>query len=389
MFLHLSHDEKFIDSAHAAFEAAASGEHVFVAVDAIGPLKYIKTFEPRRMRLEALLDPAFLACLPAYDAVFLHSLNKPNRLIVDAAPPDTQFVWIGWGYDYYRLICEQSALLLPRTRALMQRVRSESAVGSLAALAKAALLSPGRLRSGLRLRRIGPGGADAYAMLQKIAFFAPVLPTEDALVRERHPDFLPRRADWNYGVHDIIDALTATTAERMHRVVVGNSATPECNHIEAFEALAGFDGEIVVPLSYGNAAYRDAILQAGRDRWGDRFQPLTDYMASDAYARLIAGSTHLVMNHLRQQGLTNILIALQAGTRVVMRKENPLFPYLAELGLPADDITRSLAEAPLADAVVTAHREKVSRQFGAAHHHRRTCAFLGQVRRARELACTP
>jgi hypothetical protein len=388
MFLHLSHDEKFIDSAHAAFERAAPGEHVFVAVDMIGPLKYIKTFEPRRMRLEALLDPAFLACLPAYDAVFLHSLNKPNRLVVDAAPADAQFVWIGWGYDYYRLICEPSALLLPHTRALMQRVRSESAVGSLAAFAKAALLSPGRIRPGLRSRRIGPGGPDEYAMLQKIAFFAPVLPTEDALVRECHPDFLPRRADWNYGVHDIVDALPATTVERTHRVVVGNSATPECNHIEAFEALAGFDGEIVVPLSYGNAAYRAAILQAGRDRLGDRFRPLTDYMAADAYARLIAGSSHLVMNHMRQQGLTNILIALQAGTRVVMRKENPLFPYLAELGVQVDDIARGLADAPLADGVVAAHRARVSGQFGAAHHHRRTCAFLAQVGRAREPACT-
>ena len=388
MFLHLSHDEKFIDSAHDAFERARPGRHDFVVVDAIGPLKYIKTFNPRCMPLEALLDRAFLTRLPDYDAVFLHSLNKPNRLIVDAAPPDTRFVWLGWGYDYYGLIRAPDELLLSKTRALMQGVHEKERAGSLAALAKAAIASPRRVRSGLRSRRIGPGGRDEYALMQKIAFFSPVLPTEDALVRERHPDFHPRYADWNYGVHGIIDVSPMAPTERTHRVVIGNSATPECNHLEAFESLAGFDGEIVVPLSYGNPAYREAILNEGHMRLGERFHPLIEYMTSVEYARLIAGSSHLVMNHLRQQGLTNILIALQAGTRVVMRRENPLYPYLSELGMQADDVAQGLVSTPLPESVVARHRAHVSEKFGAEHHHHRTCLFLSEVGRPKFRACT-
>jgi hypothetical protein len=228
-------------------------------------------------------------------------------------------------------------------------------------------------------------------LLRKIAFFAPVLSTEDALIRKRHEDFAPAFASWNYGVHDIVGPLAKRGTTHASRVVIGNSATPECNHIDAFSAVAGFEGEVVVPLSYGDPLYRDAILQAGRSNFGLRCRPLIDYMAADAYADLIAGSSHLVVNHLRQQGLTNILIALQAGTRVVMQQRNPLFPYLTALGLQIDDIADGLNTAPLAEGVVESNRQALEAVFGAANHHRRTCAFLAAIARtahAKEIACT-
>src|SRR6476620_8738351 len=152
MFLHLSHDEKFIDAAHDAFERAAPGRHEFVVVDAPAALQYIKTFEPRRMPLETLLHRDFTTRLPAYDAVFLHSLNKPNRLIVDAAPADTRFVWLGWGFDYYGLIRAAGELWLPKTRALMHSMHDGKKARSIAALAKAAVASPRRIRTALRSR---------------------------------------------------------------------------------------------------------------------------------------------------------------------------------------------------------------------------------------------
>lgn len=388
MFLHLSHDEKFIDSARVAFEDAAPGMHAFIVVDSTGPLKYIQSFEPRRMTIGELLDPSFLSTLPTYDAVFLHSLNKPNRLIVDRAPSNTRFVWIGWGYDYYGLICTSDELLLPQTRALMEHVRDDAKASSLAANVKAAILSPQRLLSGLRSRHIGPGGRDEYALLQKIAFFVPVLPTEDELVRSRHPDFQPRYGSWNYGAHEILDSLVPFEGTRLHRVIVGNSATPECNHLESFDALACFDGDVMVPLSYGNADYRDKILRAGRTRFGYRFRPLTDFLTTEAYIGLISASSHLMMNHLRQQGFTNVLIALQAGTRVAMRRDNPLFPYLVGLGFQIDDIADGLAAMPLAGDVVAHNRARVSEQFGADRHHIRTSEFLNEVGRKGGDACT-
>jgi hypothetical protein len=391
MFLHLSHDEKFIDAAREAFERAAPRRNEFIVVDAAGPLRYIKTFEPRRMPISALLDRAFLALLPRYDAIFLHSLNRPNRLVVDAAPDDARFVWLGWGYDYYQLICAPEELLLPRTQSLVRSMRNSSKLGGLAALVKTAITTPDRIRAWLRSRRVGPGGPDESAMLGKITYFSPVLPTEDALVRRRHPDFQPRYASWNYGVHDIVNAVPAPTAdERVRRVVLGNNATPEYNHLDTFGMLAAFDGDILCPLSYGGApAYRDAVVHTGVVELGVRFKPLTDYITARDYATLIAASSHLVMNHLRQQGMTNVLIALQAGTRVVMQRKSPLYPYLLGLGLQIDDIAHGLDPMPLADDVIARNRQIVSDAFGPETHHRRTCKFLSEVSRPWDTTCIP
>jgi hypothetical protein len=387
MFLHLSHDEKFIDSARHAFEQAAPEKNEFVVVDARGPLRYIRSFEPCRKSMPELLARDFLERLPAYDAIFLHSLNKPNRLIVDKATADARFVWLGWGFDYYGLICTGTELLLPQTRALVDRnafVGGPARPNAMAMLKEA--FSPDiafRLRAGLRSRQIGPGGADEMTMLRKITFFAPVLTTEDARIRVRHPEFAPRFASWNYGVHDIVENLpNAGPSNKAERIIVGNNAMPECNHADAFEWISrtGLTGDIVCPLSYGgNMRYRNAVIEEGHARFGDRFLPLTEYMAAAQYAELIASSKYLVMNHLRQQGLTNVLIALQTGTRVLMNAGNPLFPFLRSLELKVDALSEPADTEPLGESIVTRHREKVSAYYGAMNHHRRTLELLASV----------
>lgn len=384
MFLHLSSDEKFIDSAHAAFERAAPGRHRFIVVDAAPRLRYIRTFEPERRSLVQVLDRTFVAALPEHEAIFLHSLNRANRLVVDAAGRDARFVWLGWGYDYYHLICAPDDLLLPHTRALLATFDTRaSKFATLLGTARAAVATPSRIPSGLRWRHIRPGAEGEYADLQKIRFFAPVLPTEDALIRQRHPDFRPTFASWNYGVHDTIEPLaTASPDQRSSCVVIGNNATPQCNHLDAFESLAGFAGEILCPLSYGSTAYRDALMARARTRFGNRFHALTEFMAVETYASLIAGSTHLVMNHLRQQGLANILMALCAGTRVVMRRANPLHAFLLDIGLRVDDIDDGLNDVPLDADQVLQNRRIVSAVFGAEAHRRRTRELLDHVSRA-------
>jgi hypothetical protein len=220
-------------------------------------------------------------------------------------------------------------------------------------------------------------------MLRKIAFFSPVLATEDTLIRARHPEFAPRFASWNYGVHDIVENLpNSGPATKVERIVVGNNAMPECNHADAFEWISrtGLTGEIVCPLSYGgNMRYRDAVIEEGRARFGDRFVPLTEYMAATHYAELIASSRYLVMNHLRQQGLTNVLIALQSGTRVLMNAGNPLFPFLRGLELQVDALSDHADTEPLGESIVTRHRETISAYYGAINHHRRTLELLASV----------
>ncbi len=346
MLLHLVTDQKFIDSAQASFERASHQGNEFIVITNSNELEFIHSLTPRRITPAESLDPGFLATLSEYDAVFLHSLNNSFRLIVDAAPRDVKFIWIGWGYDYYHLIDEKDGLLLPLTlqakrnlepfyKRIFDFLRSLKRKVAIAAAQPSA--APRTIRAEIRLRKVKAMGRDENDVLDKLFLFAPVLKSEYRMIKKRHPDFSVEFADWNYGLPDTLDYFNQTynPSDRSSRIVIGNSASFECNHLDTFDWLrhTQFKGEIICPLSYGDRAYGNMVSERGRNLFGERFIPITDFLPLDEYASLIASSSHMIMNHKRQQGLGNIIIALCAGTRVVLRKENPLLNLMNELGI--------------------------------------------------------
>jgi len=395
MLLHIVTDEKFIDSAWAAFACASPQQNVFVVLNAPKQFRFIHDFAPVRISLFDALSPQFLSSLQDYDAVFLHSLNNDARLIVDAASQGVNFVWIGWGYDYYHLISNRSDRLLPLTSMALKRtgLRSRLLAGKLCLLLQKMInvlmrptLIPIYLRVARRLRRIKANGIKELDLLNKITFFAPVLEDEYHLIAEKHVNFSLCFASWNYEVDQIFDYLRDSSECSIHkqRIIVGNSATPESNHLDAFAWLAeiGVGGEVACPLSYGSVAYGNAVVKFGRRLFGARFIPITNFMSADDYACFIASSTHLVMNHIRQQGLGNIIIALYAGTRVVMRGDNPIYTFLTRLGFDVvrfSDFDRR-HHGPESEATRDRHREILNVYFGRENHLRRTRLFIRQCK---------
>src|SRR5262249_51243273 len=74
-------------------------------------------------------------------------------------------------------------------------------------------------------------------------------------------------------------------------LLLGNSATPTNNHLDAFELLRRLDLEgrnIVVPLSYGVESYADAVCAHGHRLFGPRFVPLRGYLSPAEYSERIA-----------------------------------------------------------------------------------------------------
>lgn len=388
MYLHLAPDEKFIDQAWAAFERAAPGRNTFV-VHGNGPLRHVRAFVPERADWQQLLARGRLDSLAGYDTVFLHSLDPVARSVVFRALPETNFTWIGWGYDYYHLLAPRQALLLPLT-ARLESTRPATAPSRPESRDASSFFGrvrgiPGRIALHRERRRLQPGGRLEWAMLDRIAHFAPVLPGEYHRMAERHPGFRPAFASWNYRIDLDTPALRARPDRRFPRILVGNNATPESNHADAFAWIldSGLQGEVVCPLSYGDPGYRDAVVALGSRQLGARFRPVLDFLDEGAYARLVASCSHMVMAHIRQQALGNILLGLQAGTRIVLHADNPIHSFLAELGIGVatlDGFSAADREPPGA-VEVGEHRERVLAFFGAENHHRRTLAFLDQCGR--------
>lgn len=383
MFLHLSDDEKFIDSAWKAFTSADSAaNHRFVVISDKRKLEHIRAFIPERLSPRDILAPDVVDNLPSFEGVFLHSLNSANRAILSQWP-QSNFIWIGWGFDYYHLIAEPPELWLPMTRVAMSRrsLTRRPLLGD-RSLGKWLNSPADRWRNLLRQRA---GRADVMpdiSSLNRARFFAPVLESEYMLIRQKHPQFQPQLLSWNYGVHEILASVPRGPSRRQHKIMVGNSATPECNHLDAFSWLrqSGYRGEVICPLSYGNMRYRKLVLSAGVDTFGDKFNPLLDFVDSKRYMELIAESSHLLMMHRRQQGLGNILAALQSGSRVVMLPENPLAVHLGKSGFELDTPQEGFKDTCLPTASIERHRELVECQYGAPMHAWRTRRFIDSAR---------
>lgn len=384
MYLHIAEDEKFIDHARSAFEKAAPGRNAFL-VPGSAPLQHIRTFQPIRATWPTLIDRSQLELLPGYRVVFLHSLSSMARSLVYRAPSGVNFAWLGWGYDYYHLIAARNELLLPLTAGLVDSISAGSPshrppIATLAGLLRYVRQTPSRLAFHRERRLLQADGPKERCVLDKIRWFAPVLPSEYDKVLARHPQFSPSFASWNYRIDLSASSEMLRRGDGAGCVLVGNSASPESNHLDSFEWIVAnrLSGDVVCPLSYGDPNYRDAVIEAGNRLFGPRFIPILEFMPERQYASLIASASLLIMNHRRQQGLGNILLALQAGVRVLLREDNPIQPFLASLGIRTTTFSEFERdnERALPGDVIEGNRAAIDVHFGASRHHQRTVDLL-------------
>lgn len=394
-YLHLIPDEKFIDDAQAIFEEVAPGVHDYLLLST-DALRYIRNFSPIQLDPWRALRARVLAVLPDYEVVFVHFLNPAARHVVDLAPQRTRFVWIGWGADYYHLIRERGQLLLPETRERFARIVPGK--GPMTPIQKAARLFPRALRHPFRTaaqvrlqwrqRRFDAGRPDELRLLDRVSYFAPVLREDYDAIKDANPGFHSQFLQWNYwtaGMGLLEGAPVESPAAR--DILLGNSATPENNHLEAMrliERAADCDRRIICPLSYGIPAYASMISDEGERMFGGRFVPLVDYMATAPYLETLRGCSVAAMNHLRQQAMGNIIMMLWLGARVFLNHQNPINKAMASIGVDVYDI-RELPdylkqnEERLSPDSIMDIRERLDRRFGRNAALKNTVALLAKV----------
>ncbi|WP_345985187.1 TDP-N-acetylfucosamine:lipid II N-acetylfucosaminyltransferase [Sulfurimonas sp. HSL-1656] len=123
-------------------------------------------------------------------------------------------------------------------------------------------------------------------------------------------------------------------------IQVGNSATASNHHLEIFDRLACFAREnirVVCPLSYGNRNYRDRVMARGRELFGDKFEPLVEFMPFEEYLQLLSEIDIAVFNHKRQQGMGNIITLLGLGKKVHLRRDVATWSLFEALGIKVFD----------------------------------------------------
>ncbi|MBD5134534.1 MAG: TDP-N-acetylfucosamine:lipid II N-acetylfucosaminyltransferase [Lachnospiraceae bacterium] len=126
------------------------------------------------------------------------------------------------------------------------------------------------------------------------------------------------------------------------RILVGNSSTPENQHIEMFEKLSYLKEEkdinIICPLSYGDENYREEVIRKGKDIFGNNFIPITEFMDIEKYHNLLSTCDIGIFNNNRQQALGNIWIMLRMGKKLYIRSDNSMWKHFKDLGFKLYDI---------------------------------------------------
>jgi len=126
-------------------------------------------------------------------------------------------------------------------------------------------------------------------------------------------------------------------------IQVGNSADPSNNHLEVFEKLASLQTDnfrVLVPLSYGDQQHARWVISAGKELFGDRFVPLTDFMPLAQYQAFLATIDIAIFNHNRQQGLGNLISLLGMGKKVYLRRGISTASLLSSLEIEWFDVEK-------------------------------------------------
>lgn len=330
--VHIALDDKFIDMGINEFEAVAPGINFLVLLGRVRALQHVRH---SNVHFLSISETVTLVNRSEVAAVVFHSLDQIFLPVLDRIRHDRTVIWLGWGYDYYdRLLMRAfpEGLLLPGTRELQAAAPRPSAIRRFTLVAKSAAK-----------RLLGRSVPFSPRLLERVDYFAPVIETEYQLAQTLNPGLRARYIDWNYGIAEMDFGCVGGHADPIGEdVLLGNSATPENNHIEAIELIAScvnLDGrKVVVPLSYGEAWYRDEVIKFGRRLLGDRFVPLIKFMEKQAYSDVVRSCGYLVMNHLRQQALGNIVMGMASGSRIYMNSANPLYLWLCGKGAHIESI---------------------------------------------------
>lgn len=331
IIIHLIIDDKFIDMALRQFDEVAPNQNIAVILGDKRELRFVKRWDVKFCSPEQASD---IFHSSECGAVVLHSLPEAHLCLLKLIPEKIKVFWFGWGYDYYdRLLSKASpaGLLLPQTR---QLIGSHSAAHQIPLM-----LSP--LKN--LVKHLFDKGANRIPALARIDYFSPVLDAEYAMAIQLNPWFKAHYIPWGYGTaEEDLGGDNIKFSVIRNNILVGNSASPENNHLEVFQLLrqnVNLTGrKIFVPLSYGNEAYRDKIVILGKQMFGEQFIPLIEFMPKDEYISLLDNCGFVFMNHLRQQAMGNIFIMIMKGAKLYMNPESPAYKWLVEKGAAVNSV---------------------------------------------------
>lgn len=335
--LHLIPDEKVTDNVIENFEKVFSDNIFFVLGDK-DKRKYCKSvgnniiFGNKEFFVKENIPSDV-------KGIVIHGLNHIFAKMILNISTKIKIGWFAWGYDIYFLPKISGSLYSKFTyKYLSSRNRRFKIVNKI------------KNNKFLRfLYYVGlKGGEDYYSIYEKahkrVDFFCTYVQEDYILFRSKY-NFTASFE--NVGYFSVKQYLSGQenlrVTESAKNILIGNSNSPECNHLDVLDILDNnrsyFDGDLVVPLNYGeDSSYKVKVLLTGQSMFFDRFVPLLEFMDRLEYFTLLRNCSTAIFYHNRQQAMGNIIAFLYMGGRVYLSTKNPVYSYFKRIGIQVFDL---------------------------------------------------
>lgn len=318
----LVHDDKFIDDLIVAYDRFGVMAEFIVLVKRHQEFKYITNHGRVRQIVEDSSEYCDYAMCSGFDYVWVHYATMEKMRFVARCPVDVRVIWSTWGGDYISLISNN--IYEPLT--LVKWIFVHSPKEILGFFIR-------RCLTALHIRR---WFYKTYikSFLNRVLFFSTVLPTETPLV-EQLLSPRSRRIVFHYADNLKAGMHRIRIPKDGHSVLVGNSATYSNNTFDALYKLSCDKSvsKVICPLSYGESVCRNQIDKVGQHLYGNRWNPLFDFLPKDDYFKLLCECDVFVFNHIRQQAIGNIRLALKMGGLVILNDRSPSWEYYKSIGV--------------------------------------------------------
>jgi hypothetical protein len=323
--LHISNDEKFIDSAIKMFSLNADSENVFLLPTAgLDKLKFVRSKE-KSIETHPYLSSSYFELIHNFnpDILFVHGLSPKHIELLRKLNGKYRVYLYSWGADIFSLKKLNHLMMKPVSQSLWDQCH---------------IRERGRLKNVLSKIKQRRRANTKHIVLKSIQYMGTVIQQDFKILQSHyqketsHIKYLPFNYSGFVSSNDMLIANFSTG----ENVLLGNSASPVCCHSEAFEVLEKVNltnKRVIVPLSYGgNKSYVQAIIEKGNSQLGDNFQPLVDFLDKETYESILGSVGYAIMPQIRQHAMGNILYLLSSGVTVYMDKKNPAYDFLIDEG---------------------------------------------------------
>ena len=326
MIVHIVDDEKFLNKTIEIFESIFPNQNYFLVGVEEGEGSYNKKEELIKLTSIEFVEinrkdyyEKFHHNVDQNTLVIFHNLYKTYKLkLIANIQAKIKIAWYFWGAELYGLNPKINNLLPLTQRVYFKNLPFWTYI-------KKKVFS--------QLKKQYYWDLFKKALKDKVDYTITNV-TEDIDLLDEFTENNSKRGWFTYYSSDMNRELERGSSKKIN-ILIGNSSSETNNHFDAFQLFneKNIQGKkIYIPLSYGDNKYRELVIKEADFIFGEKAEPLVDFLSTKEYSKIIDSCSVLIMNHKRQQAYNTIMIAIANGCKVYLREENTIFKLLKREG---------------------------------------------------------